>query len=338
MSYFDDKQEILKVELTTYGRYLISRGKFRPAYYAFFDDDVLYDGEYADVTETQNSIQTRILDETPSLKPQTTFTSIENSVKLSTLLPREIGKLKQEADQIGPDKNYALSYPLAKSSHGTEYAPAWNLRFINGVISGDIEQYINNASGTYEILQPFLKLPQINLIDSIYDIKKSLNDPTVEPNYAPIWGYSSGSDDYYYSMKDDIILIDAKELNVEEDLKNFDIEMFIEDEEVVAGTEEKRKILNKLNFKKDTIQILDGILLDEPLRYDVEEDTSYAEYFFDITIDDEIEPSYLQGAGAALRPPTAGDGLTRPPTGNTGPNPNPSNGNTNNNPPFGTDC
>ena len=69
MAFFDDKQEILKVELTTYGRFLISRGKFRPAYYAFFDDDVLYDSLYADITESQNSTQTRILEETPSLKP-----------------------------------------------------------------------------------------------------------------------------------------------------------------------------------------------------------------------------------------------------------------------------
>ena len=43
MSFFDDKQEIIKVELTTYGRYLISRGKFKPAYYEFFDDDIIYD-------------------------------------------------------------------------------------------------------------------------------------------------------------------------------------------------------------------------------------------------------------------------------------------------------
>ena len=41
MSFFDDKQEILKVEMTTYGRFLLSRGKFKPAYYAFFDDDVI---------------------------------------------------------------------------------------------------------------------------------------------------------------------------------------------------------------------------------------------------------------------------------------------------------
>jgi hypothetical protein len=167
MSFFDDKQEILKVELTTYGRFLISRGKFKPAYYAFFDDDVLYDGNYADIEETQNSTQTRILDETLSLKPQTTFTSIENSVKLNTLLPSETGKLKQEESQISADKNYALSLPLANSSISSEYAPSWTFQILNGKIS-----YISGTvSGIFDSLQPYLRYPQIYLQDNIYDIK-----------------------------------------------------------------------------------------------------------------------------------------------------------------------
>ena len=94
MSFFDDKQEIIKVELTTYGRFLISRGQFKPAYYAFFDDDVLYDSEYAALSESQNSIQIRILEETPYLKPQTTFVSIEDSVKLNKLVLSSVSYLR----------------------------------------------------------------------------------------------------------------------------------------------------------------------------------------------------------------------------------------------------
>ncbi len=61
MSFLDDKQEIIKLELTTYGRYLLSKGKLKPVYYAFFDDDILYDAEYGGISESQNSIQVRIL-------------------------------------------------------------------------------------------------------------------------------------------------------------------------------------------------------------------------------------------------------------------------------------
>ena len=166
MSFFDDKQEILKVELTTYGRYLMSRGKFRPVYYAFFDDDVLYDGEYGGLDETQNSVQTRILEETPSLKPQTTFTSIEEAVKLNTLLPTEAGKLKQEEAQISADKNYALSLPLGKSSPISDYAPAWSFQMLKGSIN-NIEYVINNSDGDKDVLQAFIRYPQMHLNNAV---------------------------------------------------------------------------------------------------------------------------------------------------------------------------
>ena len=290
MSYFDDKQEILKIELTTYGRYLISRGKFKPAYYAFFDDDVIYDGEYAAIQETQNSIQTRILNETPSLKPQTTFSSLENNVKLNTLLSTEIGKLKQEESQISSDKNYALCLPLGNSSINSDYAPAWSLRMIEGKINAEqVTQYIDNLSGNLDILQPFLKYPQINLQDNVYDIKKNVNDYRLQQNYNTISTVITGSDQYIYSMKDSTLIIDLKESNVDDLKNNFDIELFVEEQETIPNTDQTRTILKQLNFKKDNIAILNGILLDEPLTFDIEENESYSEFYFELTVDDEIQ-------------------------------------------------
>ena len=46
MSFFDRKEEVLEIELTPHGRYLLSLGELRPAFYSFFDDDVVYDGAY----------------------------------------------------------------------------------------------------------------------------------------------------------------------------------------------------------------------------------------------------------------------------------------------------
>jgi len=42
MKFFDPKQDVLDIQLTQYGKHLLSSGKFRPVYYAFFDDDILY--------------------------------------------------------------------------------------------------------------------------------------------------------------------------------------------------------------------------------------------------------------------------------------------------------
>jgi hypothetical protein len=46
MTFFDKKQDVLKIELTPYGRSLLSNGKLMPKYYAFFDDDIIYDIDY----------------------------------------------------------------------------------------------------------------------------------------------------------------------------------------------------------------------------------------------------------------------------------------------------
>ena len=43
MTFFNKKQEVLDIELTPYGELLLSEGVFKPEYYAFFDDNILYD-------------------------------------------------------------------------------------------------------------------------------------------------------------------------------------------------------------------------------------------------------------------------------------------------------
>ena len=40
MSFFNNKNQVLKFELTPYGRYLMSQGKLDPYCYEFIDDDV----------------------------------------------------------------------------------------------------------------------------------------------------------------------------------------------------------------------------------------------------------------------------------------------------------
>ena len=60
MKFLNKNEQIIDLQITSYGRRLLSMGRFRPEYYAFFDDDVLYDSQYAGFTEQQNSASTRI--------------------------------------------------------------------------------------------------------------------------------------------------------------------------------------------------------------------------------------------------------------------------------------
>ena len=80
MEFFDRKEEVLDLELTQYGKYLLSIGKLKPAYYAFYDDDINYDTQYqgdppaldhtavsSGPTENQKDTESRIK-ETPRIK------------------------------------------------------------------------------------------------------------------------------------------------------------------------------------------------------------------------------------------------------------------------------
>ena len=50
MRFLDDKEEVINFEMTPYGKHLLSKGQYRPVYYAFHDDDILYDPEFAGFT------------------------------------------------------------------------------------------------------------------------------------------------------------------------------------------------------------------------------------------------------------------------------------------------
>ena len=47
MKFLNKKERVLDIQLTQYGKHLLSKGDFRPIHYAFFDDDVIYDRKYA---------------------------------------------------------------------------------------------------------------------------------------------------------------------------------------------------------------------------------------------------------------------------------------------------
>jgi len=295
MSFFDSKEEVIKLELTTHGKYLLSKGKFKPVYYSFHDEDILYDAEYADLLETQNSTQTRILEETPFLKPQTTYTSVENSVNKnkSLLLYSFSNLLKQQEEQLQNDRDYALYLSLANSAYNNVYAPAWNVNIISGTIS-TCEQYIDNLDGSKNSLSPYSKIPQINLSESVYRYKILINAPddklASELKDDMLVSYVSGSSYILENKIQNEYVISIKEENVNNIKDNFDMEIFVEEDKYsyINDVVVTSSYWKKLNFKKQTEQIKNNILLDKPLIFDTQEDSTIVEYFLDITVDEEL--------------------------------------------------
>jgi len=81
MEFFNKKEEVLDVELTEYGKYLLAIGQLNPTYYAFFDDDIQYDVSGSGYTEDQNGIANRIQYNTPKLKILANRTGAETRVE-----------------------------------------------------------------------------------------------------------------------------------------------------------------------------------------------------------------------------------------------------------------
>tara|TARA_R110000796_G_scaffold64920_1_gene150172 strand:- start:11943 stop:13139 length:1197 start_codon:yes stop_codon:yes gene_type:complete len=91
MEFFDRKEEVLDLQLTQYGKYLLSVGKLKPTYYAFFDDDIDYDTQYqgdppaldhaavsAGPSENQKETEDRVK-ETPRIKVIHSVDTVEKS-------------------------------------------------------------------------------------------------------------------------------------------------------------------------------------------------------------------------------------------------------------------
>jgi hypothetical protein len=155
MEFFDKKQEVLEVKLTPYGKYKLSQGRFKPTYYSFFDEGVLYDSRWsgegvisaddlqAGFIEKQNEIEPRIQDETAMLKTLTVYRGIqtsqgERSAVIQQRLENADTSLMGDPLYGNPGDIYAaeelqpvasrpefLSRPLGKSKISLDKQPSW---------------------------------------------------------------------------------------------------------------------------------------------------------------------------------------------------------------------
>ena len=198
--FINQKEEVIQIELTPYGKHLFSQGKFMPVYYSFYDDDVLYDGSYGIGTEEQNNIVSRIKS-TPRLGVQAFFTSSMGNTNSTT----NISPI--ETEQIS-ESSLAFFRPLGNSSPWSDFAPAWHINtiFDSALFSGS--SYQSNMA-----------LPTLS---------SSLNIRYLETQ-EPGMNEESEEDDFvvYDLVENDRLLLDVLELNtIFKSHGNYDIEIF----------------------------------------------------------------------------------------------------------------
>ena len=251
MSFFDTKEEILAVELTDYGKHLLSKGKFNPKYYAFYDDDVVYDGKYANLSESQNSIQDRILKNTICNKP---IANTENVIK--NVNDKEIFTGNYFLPKKPNLNNKLFLNALGTSDYNLQYAPAWNLSVLSGTIescvSGTFNKKIFYDNKQEKIHEEFIKIPQINLKDeACYISSDQPNEDYVETLYS-----SEANEFAYYLEKVLTKTFFIEEKNCENNKHNFSIEVYMQEDDASDW--------QQLHFYKGTQEIKNNILLDQP--------------------------------------------------------------------------
>jgi len=250
MEFFNKKEEVLDVQLTEYGKYLLSQGRMKPAFYAFYDDEILYDiasgarpdevsGAAAGTAENQKDTDRRIRYETPNLKVQANTTGVETRVKqfLKTV-ETNINKKALSVNSINfadafenvpqfGQKFFAATDPIGTSDLKSQYDPAWGITLMHNEISSSADYYTVNLTSSAATLNNGVikEIPQLNITldyktfyvedrtipeGSEYDILAGVNDQGL--NIALEKGY---------------ILIDLQEHNTVYEKENFYIEVYL---------------------------------------------------------------------------------------------------------------
>jgi len=301
MKFFDDKEEVLDIQITQFGKYLLSLGKWKPAYYAFFDDNILYDGASAQIEENQNQIEQRIQEDTPQMHTQHVFSGRETD--FLRILKSKEDKNLSEVDMIKiqstAEKDYSLTAPLGTSDFGSDKAPQWKIK----VLEGHVNKTLSNLTGSFQTLP----IPQLDINLSYKIYPQSVHDSSQgRDSFGQIDAEELGigifQDGTFLDVQSQTILIDLEELNVPFDMENFDIQVFEVEEDDIPGISQKVPSMNQLFFEKKKSQIVDNILVSDRPEFDsIQKDNSYVEYFFDVFVDHEIDPAVMSRAVTVLK-------------------------------------
>lgn len=268
MSFFNSKEEVIDIELTQHGKKLLSKGKFDPKYYAFFDDDIIYNSECYGVTENQNNIQERIINQVPYLKSQARFIS-------------------SDINQSDLNYNNFLGIPLTYYEDTEERVSSFNIFFHNNSIEKVVtnSEYLYNKFCNESVPQIYLKPQYVNII-----IDKGFTSHEV--NTEETITHKIAEDGTFVRTIADSIQFDIYENNVQ-NISLLD-EFYVEIHKIIDNKEKKLKFFHRpvmtAIIEND---ILIGTLPPDQGIVDVSsqqiqeniEDGERVEYYFNVSLD-----------------------------------------------------
>jgi hypothetical protein len=278
--FINRKEEVIQIELTPYGKHMFSKGLLKPSYYAFYDDDILYDSHYgitrSEQQEEQNSIVDRIKD-TPRLSVQANYTSSVGNTRSTT----NVG----QAEFINiSEANLKFMQPIGTSSPFSDYVPSWNITTLQGSVN-----FSGSATYATNLAIPTLtgSLDLVYVRDHVVAVGSPGEDEGEQEEYI-----------HYELIKDDRLLIDVLELNtIFKANGNYDIEVFREKDGNLQSLQQLGFIdtstdAGEFLASQQTPEIFDSTLSGDEATIQgnfPKLDSSYVEYFLSIRVDQEIE-------------------------------------------------
>ena len=289
MTFFNKKTEVMQIEMTPYGRYLYSIGKFKPHSYEFVDDDVVY----SVVGENQEDAHGRILNETPKLKINRAFQDEAPQVDSPPLISQQ----RVMAKKMNQKQNGLFA--LGRSSYSSNNSPSFQVTMLQGELTGSslvFEVSSSQPAGNGSISGSVF-IPQVNVQFNFSAVKGNILNPDPQFDGETIRSETFDNGEYVEVRYKEPI-IHMKEFNSFYEKENFEFEVFR-----VDGDD--NEILTPLKMNKKLSSIVNGLLIDDDPNVDyqsptepefVEEDaydTGFMEYFFTIEVDKEIPEEIL---------------------------------------------
>tara|TARA_R110000824_G_scaffold58377_2_gene157856 strand:- start:5734 stop:6753 length:1020 start_codon:yes stop_codon:yes gene_type:complete len=297
MEFFNQKEEVIDIQLTQYGKRLLAKGHFKPSFYAFFDKDVMYNSEWAGISEQQNSTETRIKDETPRMKVQHNYIGVEtqfHEMKNIIQFKEDFSdSFIEDALQDADNTFFAVTDAIGTTKLESKYKPSWDIKFYN--------ESLTSAVSTFSGSGPIIRIPQIEATnkfsffatDNIQD--SGLTEETdlvFAPNETDkqVFDFIDGST---ILIEKGFLLLGIEEKNTHYETENFEIEIFQVEEyypnqKLENAGEIKEKLIPLKFFSQEKYEQAGNIV-----GMDIYKNPQFVEYFFDVMVDEEIPADIL---------------------------------------------
>jgi hypothetical protein len=239
MAFFNKKEEVIDIQFTRFGRRSLAMGEFKPAFYQFFDDDIVYntdDNAGCGFKESQNQSQVRILNNTPRLKKNISITGLrQNNRGLASEFtiftdPGLDGKMNYSS----VEQEKILLYPLSEYESNSEESPYLQLNSFGLNLKKDEIKYLQlTGAGVYK------KIPQLEVTATHTLIRTSGLDVSPEQmvrlkNSNKFIDLTAATVEFLdkstLSVTGEKIIFSLEEANSYYNLSNFELEIYEVDE------------------------------------------------------------------------------------------------------------